>query len=110
MRKLRTGLAGVAVSMFACTVFATAASGADASMEEFKARVGYQDLDIHKPAGAKALYDRIRHVSAEACHLDAYSASRSLTQLRHAKVCYQDLVGRFVARIDSEELQKLHES
>ncbi len=78
--------------------------------EETSIRVSYKDLNIHSEAGAKVLYARLKKASEDACGSSVYRDTRSLKLMLEAKQCYEETLDSVVARIDSDELAKLHET
>jgi UrcA family protein len=100
-------LAGLAIGALVSLPALAAAPGAD---NEFTVRVHYKDLDIQSAPGARALYDRLQHASAQACNLGSYRELGSLERVRDAHVCYKDVLDSLVSKIDSPELHRLHDS
>lgn len=94
----------------AALLAAPAVAAAPGMTEDVTVRVEYDDLNIHNPDGALALYERLQRASARACDLGNLRALGSLNRVREARACYDDLLDSFVAKVDSAELRKLHES
>jgi UrcA family protein len=104
MKLIRLGAIILGMSLSAATHAA-----APSAIEEVSAKVPYADLDLQHPEGAKALYRRIEQASARACKLGSYRELGSLQMHRSSVACFEDLVDKFVAKIDSPELSKIHE-
>jgi UrcA family protein len=66
--------------------------------------VRFADLDITKPAGAKALYGRIRAAAQEVCHL-SYSRDLLLRQVEHS--CIEAAIDTAVKTINAPALSAL---
>lgn len=76
--------------------------------DDVKVRVVFGDLNIHEQSGAKALYARMKRASRQACGVDSYRRLGSLKRVRDAQLCYDDVLQKFVSRIDSAALRALH--
>ena len=108
MNKLRWAVAAcLAVTLFA-PMSATADKGG--KVEKQTVRVAYQDLNIHSPDGAKVLYARLKRASLTACGVDSYRMLGSLRRAIQAKQCYRETLDRSVERVDSDTLERLHNS
>ena len=108
MKKLRWAVAAcVAVTLFA-PMSATADKGS--KVEKQTVRVSYNDLDIHSIDGAKQLYARLKRASTTACGVDSYVVLGSIERVMESKQCYRETLDRFVERIDSDALERLHNS
>lgn len=108
MKAMQRGFA--AALALAALLAAPALAAAPGSSDDVTVRVEYDDLDIHDPDGALVLYERLRHASARACEVGPYRVLGSLKRVRDAQDCYDELLDRFVAQVDSAELRKLHDS
>lgn len=108
MNKLRWAVAAcVAVSLFA-PIGASADAGS--KVEKQTVRISYNDLDIHSPDGAKQLYARLKRASNTACGVDSYVVLGSIERVMESKQCSRETLDRFVERIDSDALERLHNS
>lgn len=83
-------------------------AAAPSRFDDNKVRVSFADLNIQSKAGAEVLYARMRRASIDACGVDSYRQLGSLKRVSIAKQCYEKTMDKFVSRIDSEELKKLH--
>lgn len=108
MKKLQW--AAVACLAVALSAPVGAAADKGSKMEKQTVRVSYHDLDIHSPGGAKALYARLKRASTTACGVDSYVVLGSIERVMESKQCYRETLDRFVQRIDSETLDRLHNS
>jgi UrcA family protein len=70
-------------------------------------RVSYADLDISKPAGAKALYNRIVRAANEVCAFNAFS---SLGTNQKVSACVDHAIDKAVKDVDSPALSALRPS
>lgn len=108
MKKLRWAVA----ACLAVTLCAPASALADrgSKIEKQTVRVSYNDLDIHSPDGAIQLYVRLKRASTAACGVDSYVVLGSIRRVIESKKCYRETLDRSVERIDSEALDRLHNS
>ena len=67
-------------------------------------RVSFADLNLSNPAGANALYGRIKSAAKRAC---GYEGS-SLTDIRLWKRCVHEAVDDAVGRVNSPLLTQVH--
>ena len=67
-------------------------------------KVSYADLNLSNPAGADALYGRIKHAAKQAC---GYEGS-SLADRRLWRICVNEAVGDAVGRVNSPLLTAAH--
>lgn len=105
MKAIRLGVIILGMSMTAATHAAS-----PSAFEDVVVKVPYADLNLRHPDGAKALYKRIERASAKACRLGSYREHGSLQMHRSSIECYEEIVDKVVAEIDSPELSKIHES
>jgi len=84
------------------------AFGSD-NIEGKSVKVSYADLDIDRKAGAKKLYRRLQLASKEVCGVESLQNAGTAAAVSTQKRCYRKALGEAVARVDSEELSKLHE-
>lgn len=108
MKKLRWAIAACLGVMLCAPVTALADKGS--KVERQTVRVSYGDLDIERPEGAKRLYARLKRASRTACGVDSYIVLGSIERVVESKQCYRDMLDRFVERIDSDTLDRLHNS
>lgn len=86
------------------------AADANSKTDEHTVRVSYSDLNVRSPAGARILYARLKQASNKACGVDSHRVLGSIQRVTHSKQCYRELLDRFVNRVDSDELERLHNS
>ena len=73
------------------------------------ARVSYAGLDLSSEAGLVTLYRRIKGAADRACGPQhSYRDAGSLKQLRDNKQCYNDVLSKFVAKINNAKLDEIH--
>lgn len=106
MKTLQWAAAACLALALGAPVDAAADKGGKA--EKQTVRVSYHDLDIHSPDGAKILYARLKRASTTACGADSYVVLGSIERVMESKQCYRETLDRFVDRIDSETLERLH--
>jgi len=73
-------------------------------------RVSYSDLNLNSVEGIAALYSRLQNASRQACGSSSYMEKGSLRAFASSKACYDDLLSKLVAKVDSEKLTVVHES
>jgi len=108
MEKLRWAVAACLAVILCAPVSALADKGK--KVEKQTVRVSYNDLDIHSPDGAKQLYARLKRASSTACGVDSYVVLGSIERVMESKQCFRETLDHFVQRIDSEALERLHNS
>ena len=108
MKKLRWAVTAFIAVMLCAPVTALADKGS--KRDKQAVRVSYADLDIERPEGAKRLYARLKRASRAACGTDSYIVLGSIERVVESKQCYRDILDRFVERIDSDTLDRLHNS
>lgn len=108
MKKLRWAVAACLAVTLCAPVSALADK--DGNATEQTVRVAYHDLDIQSPDGAKQLYARLKRASTTACGVDSYVVLGSIERVMESKQCYRETLDRFVERIDSDALERLHNS
>lgn len=74
--------------------------------EARRVAVSYADLDLSKPAGADALYKRIRLASERVCRV---YESRDLPLIATSRGCYRSTVNAAVAQVNHPRLTALHD-
>ena len=77
------------------------AQAADVAGDRPALTVRYSDLNIDTPAGAAALYSRIRHAAEQVC---GKADSRRLDEVSAAKNCADKAVASSVAAVDNAQL------
>jgi len=77
---------------------------------ENKVKVSFADLNINHVAGAKVLYRRLQHASADVCSVDTFQKLGSLELLAKTRQCYEATLDDAVAEIDSSALKEIHSS
>lgn len=108
MNKLRWAITACLAVTLSAPVSALADTGGKA--EKQTVRVSYNDLNIHSLDGAKQLYARLKRASEAVCGVDSYYRLGSLGQVMKSKQCYRETLDRSVERINSESLERLHNS
>ena len=73
-------------------------------------RVSYSDLNLNSDEGISVLYGRLQNASRQACDTGSYIEKGSLSAVAASKACYDDLLSKLVAKVDSEKLTAIHES
>jgi UrcA family protein len=69
-----------------------------------KQTVSYADLDISKPAGAKALYRRIAAAARKVCTVNSY---QGLTMVTQERICTDKAIDNAVKAVGSPALSAL---
>ena len=98
--KLYTVIYCLLVAAWACTLAATA--GAEESLPSKTVR--FSDLDISHPAGAKALYARIRAAARDVC---ALSMAGDPVLRVGASACVDTAIDNAVRKVNAPELTAL---
>ena len=101
------GVRGLLVAGFAALTLSIAATGAHASptVDTSRITVRYGELDLAKPAGARALYRLIQQAAFDVC--DGYVGRFSEMQTRRS-ACYKDAIANAVAAVGSPQLTALY--
>ena len=96
-------LAAISAALLSAHAFA-----ASRSDEPMSVKVHYADLDLSKPAGAEALYGRIKVAARKVCQ----GPPNPLELHRYSiwNKCYTTAVTNAVASVGSPRLTDLHES
>lgn len=85
----------------------SAAATAVSMIGENTVKVSFADLDLSKPAGAKALYQRLRIAADKACGLQV--GLREVIDVTNMKqTCAETALVDAVRNIDNDLLNKLH--
>ena len=72
-------------------------------------RVSYADLNMSSQAGLVTLYRRLQNASGGVCGpRHSLQSAGSLRQLSKNRTCYNELLSKFVARIDNAKLSEIH--
>lgn len=86
------------------------ASSANADVERLadvpRIVVTFGDLDLSKPAGSTALYERIQSAAEIVCRVNE---SRQLALIARSRACYRSAIDDAVAQIDHPRLTALHD-
>jgi UrcA family protein len=90
----------------ACLAAGCASADIDRDYDVPKVVVSLAGIDLSTPAGAKAVYGRIRSAAESVCGVNQ---SRDLVQVRQARACFQSSVDDAIARVDRPLLSALHE-
>jgi UrcA family protein len=99
-----------AASFFLCGALTLGALQATARAADDGVRsqkVSYADLDISKPAGAKALYSRIVTAARQVC---ANNGPRDLGAMQQVNACTDHAIDKAVKDVDSPALSALRPS
>lgn len=105
---LASGLATVVLSLASVNSFATNDVNATATRSGTDTRsvkVSYSELDITKPAGAQALYKRIRKAAFAVC--GAYDSPMPWYYTARSQ-CFKTAVDDAVGKVNSPLLTSLH--
>lgn len=108
MKAIRLGVTALLVIAFLSSQGAIAEVPSKSDTDRIK--VSFADLNIHNSAGAKVLYARLQDASEAACKVEPYRTLGSIDRFAKAKQCYNDTLDRFVSKIDSKTLKRLHAS
>lgn len=95
------------MTALACTLTSGALLAEPATGQPPAVTVNYADLDISRPAGAQALYNRIKHAARSVC---APLESQQLRRMALWRECYEQAVANAVATIDRPALTALHQA
>jgi UrcA family protein len=93
------------LTAIACTLTGGTLLAAPAADEVPTMIVSFADLDLSKPAGAQALYQRIKHAARMVC---APLESRELGRRALWRDCYEQAVANTVVTLDRPTLTALH--
>jgi UrcA family protein len=96
---LASGLAAVVLGLASASSFATTING------ERSIKVSYGELDLSKPAGAEALYRRIRKAAFVVCGAQDSPMPWSYTARTQ---CFKSAIDDAVAKVNSPLLTSLH--
>jgi UrcA family protein len=104
---LASGLAAVVLGLGAANSFATPAqiSARSSSDNVRSVKISFAELDISKPAGAQALYKRIRKAAFVVC--GAYDSPMPWYYTAKTE-CFKTAVDDAVAKVNSPLLTSLH--
>ncbi len=103
----------LAAALLPLILFSMPAAASDDSkrgVDTDRVSVSYADLNLDSEAGAARLYSRFKHAAEEFCGINFIHVYRELSYTRKARQCYADTLDEFVAKIDSELVEKLHSS
>lgn len=105
----KTGGLLVFVFVVALSAPATGMAGVVSSAESAdKIEVSYADLDLAKSAGLATLYERLKAAAKQACGPQTFKDAGSLKRLQQNQSCYNDLLGRAVAKLENRNLTAMH--
>jgi len=72
-------------------------------------RVSYADLNLSTEAGLVTLYERLKDASSAACEPRLpLRVAGSLERLHKNRQCYNGLLSKLVAKVNSAELDEIH--
>jgi UrcA family protein len=104
-RMLASAAFTLALALALALALVAAPAQAEAASVGRSVEVPYGDLDLTRPEGAAALYERLERAAARACR----PAGRSPIALHpHEMACRRDALERAVAAVDSGPLLRLH--
>ncbi len=95
----------LAGSMFALSISQAAQAGAPAA-PALQVKIG--DLDLEKPAGVEALYQRLQFAAQKVCGPSSVTGTR--ISMREQKACVNSAVENAVHQINKPALTAYHES
>jgi UrcA family protein len=98
--------AGIAAALALCTCLLANGASAGEPQKVSKA-VSYADLDLSKPAGAQALYSRIKRAAREVCGSPDYY--RYVSPPEAWRKCVDTAIADAVAKVDRPSLTALHQ-
>ena len=87
-----------------------ASAGDKSELQGVSVKVSYEDLNLEKQEGAKALYRRLQQASKQACDYRGLKVSGSIKQMMTTKACYRDTLSAVVEELDNELVTELHNS
>jgi UrcA family protein len=98
----------IVLSIFVAAQLLASAASADPKRSDqvCSAVVGFGELDLSKPAGADALYKRIRTAAATVCNVNQ---SRESERIARSRACFKNAVDNAVAQVNHPRLSSLHE-
>ena len=107
MRKtIITGVSALLMCGLAAPLSATAAPS---QIDTDSVTVNFADLNIENARGAQALYARLQRASAEVCSSgQTYRELGSLARVAKVEQCYAETLDEAVAKIDSDQLRRIH--
>ena len=71
--------------------------------------VSFAELDLSKPAGAEALYDRLQRAAQEVCGInERFYSPYYIAGSAERRACYQDALDRAVAQLDEPLVTEQH--
>ena len=108
-KKLDTRIVGIAIAT--ATILLAGAAPALAQPDgrtAISVKVTYRDLDLSSEAGAKVLYQRIRHAAVEAC--GGMPELRDLDRVAAYDQCHKLAVQAGVARVNAPMLKAMANS
>ena len=100
-KALCIGIASLCVAMSA-----QAGDGVAAGTVTTPVQVSYDDLNLANPAGAKALYARLKSAAEKAC--GSRPSGRDLQLSLDYQACYDGALDKAVRKVNSGQLQALH--
>ena len=94
------------IAVAAAALIAAMTTGSTAA-EAPQVHVKYQDLNLNTPAGAEALYRRIRTAADDVC---AVPGARDLAMLGATKACVSHAVASAVIQVNNPHLTDLYQA
>jgi len=103
---------GLLATIIVVALGAPAFASADAKSElkGVSIKVSYDDLNLEKQEGAKALYRRLKQASRQACDYRGMKVAGSLKRMTQTKQCYRETLTEAVVELNNELVTELHNS
>ena len=103
---------GLLATIIVIALGAPAIASADAKSElkGVSIKVSYDDLNLEKQEGAKALYRRLKQASRQACDYRGMKVAGSLKRMTQTKQCYRETLTEAVVELNNELVTELHNS
>jgi len=100
-KALLVGIAGLC-----CAFSAQAGGGVAPGVVRTQVPVGYDDLNLANPAGARTLYSRLKSAAEQAC--GSRPSGRDLQEHLNYQSCYDSALDKAVRKVNNGQLQALH--
>ena len=103
---------GLLATIIVVALGAPAFASADAKSElkGVSIKVSYDDLNLEKQEGAKALYRRLKQASRQACDYRGMKVAGSLKRMTQTKQCYRETLTEAIVELNNELVTELHNS
>jgi len=93
----RSAVLAAAVAAAGMMSYVVGATAATSDGEPLKEVVAYRDLNLNRPEGISALYQRVSNAAAQVCHP---LQSRELSKMKPWKDCVHGAISRAVTQIN----------